>query len=112
MIKFQTLITLLILSINSYSQRLTEDHAVEDLQILYSSIQNVHPDLFWDKSKDISDSDFNVLLEKVKPEIDKEEFYKLTAEFVAGFNSSHLAVTLPLLTLGDFSKSDKSDPSS
>ena len=108
--KYQVLFIFLSLSINVQSQFLTGEQAVEDLQYLYKSIQNVHPDLYWFKAKSDADSDFNNLLEKVESGIDQEEFYKLTAEFVADFNTSHLNVTLPLLTLGDFSKSDKLNP--
>lgn len=110
MIKYYSLITLLIFSINSYSQNLTKEQAVEDLEYLYKSIQNVHPDLYWFKVKSDADNDFNNLLEKVESGIDQEEFYKLTAEFVADFNTSHLNVTLPFLSLGDFSKSEKLNP--
>jgi hypothetical protein len=104
------LIAFIALTLSVSGQNLSKNQAQEDLKFLYKSIENVHPELYWYYPKHSAEIYFSNMLNNLEDSLSTEKLYVIASEFITKFNSSHLGVKLPLLTLGDFSKSTSLNP--
>jgi len=104
------LFAIIALSLTASGQNLSKKQAQKDLKYLYKSIEKIHPELYWFYPKDSADIYFSNMINNLENSVSEEKLFLIASEFITKFNSSHLGTTLPLLTLGDFSKSKTLNP--
>lgn len=76
-------------------RRIPVDGLVNDFEILKTTIQEIHPDLYRYTSKAVLDREFDSLLRTVDTELTEVEFYQKIAPWVALIKNGHTTIHLP-----------------
>lgn len=76
-------------------RRIPADELVNDFNILKTTIQEIHPDLYRYTSKTILEREFDSLLRTINTELTEVEFYQKIAPWVALIKNGHTAIRLP-----------------
>jgi len=99
------LITLLLSSCGAtekYNKQISKLHTPkelhEDVDFIYSILQNQHPDLYWYTSKDSLDQRFINLKRSITQPLSSQDFYKKLAPVIASIKQGHTDVFPPFLS--------------
>jgi Peptidase family S41 len=76
-------------------RRIPVGELVNDFNILKTTIQEIHPDLYRYTSKAVLDGEFDSLLRTINTELTEVEFYQKIAPWVALIKNGHTAIRLP-----------------
>jgi len=88
-------------SVEKYNTQIQETHSVEkihkDIDISYTILQKLHPDLYWFTPKDSLDYAFNELKKSINKPLTSREFYKRLAPVISKIKQGHTSVSPPYI---------------
>lgn len=61
----------------------------KDIEILFESLESIHPNLYYNSNKDITKEKIRVLQNEIKDNVSEIEFYKKIGPLVASLNDGH-----------------------
>jgi len=88
----------------SYLKPITPDKLKEDLDFLFKTIEEVHPNMHAYTSKEEFDPLQKQLYKSVNHPMNRIEFYKLTAPVVASLKNGHTFIEVPLMDFQEYAK--------
>ena len=88
----------------SYLKPFTPDKLKEDLDFLFKTIEEVHPNMHAYTSKEEFDPLQKQLYKSVNHPMNRIEFYKLTAPVVASLKNGHTFIEVPLMDFQEYAK--------
>lgn len=81
---------------SSFSQQyFSKKDLIEDLDILYKTIYEVHPDMFTVVSKKVFEKEIKKIKESFPDSMDRIGFYKAIAPLVSSLGDGHTTISLP-----------------
>lgn len=88
----------------AYLKPIMPDKLKEDLDFLFKTIEEVHPNMHAYTSKEEFDPLQKQLYKSVNHPMNRIEFYKLTAPVVASLKNGHTFIELPLMDFQEYAK--------
>lgn len=76
-------------------KRFTKDELIEDLKYMDDTFEEVHPNLYFNRSKDTSVEQLRKIQAQLSNPLTRSEFYSRIAPFAADFNDGHTMVAIP-----------------
>ncbi len=82
-------------SLFGQTEKLSKDSLLADVDVLFSSIEEIHPDMYATLSKENFNTKLAVIKSELKDEMNVFEFYKLVTPLVTAMGDGHTRINFP-----------------